>query len=282
MIEPAHPTLSIRRQCALLSLPRSSWYYTPVEVDDTTLALLHAIDRQYTRTPFYGIRKITEAMHELGFHVNHKRIARLMRGMGIHAVYPQPKLSIPCENHRIYPYLLNNVPITAVNQVWSTDLTYIPMQKGFMYCVAVMDWFSRFVLSWGLSNTQDAGFCVRVLEQALQINTPEIFNMDQGSQFTSDLFTTRLANAKIKISMDGRGRVIDNIFIERLWRSMKYEDVYLHDYSDPLALHDGLERYFNFYNYERYHESLNYATPAAIYHSHVPKASKTPEGLLDT
>jgi putative transposase len=267
MVDPSYTALSIRRQCTLLSLPRASWYYTSVAVDDETLALMNAIDRQYTKTPFYGIRKMTIAMNERGFRVNHKRIARLMQLMGIHAIYSEPKLSIPGQNHNIYPYLLTDVPITTANQVWSSDITYIPMMRGFMYCVAVIDWFSRYVLSWGISNTQDAEFCVHVLERALQINKPEIFNTDQGSQFTSEKFTARLNDAKIRISMDGRGRVLDNIFIERLWRSMKYEDVYLHNYSDPTALYDGLECYFNFYNYERYHQALQYSTPADIYFS---------------
>jgi putative transposase len=236
-------------------------------MDDETLALMNAIDRQYTKTPFYGIRKMTVAMNGSGFRVNHKRIARVMQLMGIHAIYSEPKLSIPGQNHTIYPYLLTNVLITSVNQVWSTDITYIPMMRGFMYCVAVIDWYSRYVLSWGISNTQDAEFCVNVLDKALQVHRPEIFNTDQGSQFTSHKFTDRLNDAKIRISMDGRGRVLDNIFIERLWRSMKYEDVYLHNYSDPTALLNGLENYFHFYNHQRYHQALQYSTPAEIYFS---------------
>jgi len=267
IIDTNDTALSIRRQCALLSLPRASWYYTPTPTDEETLALMHAIDRLYTQRPFYGIRKMTVAMNASGFHVNHKRIARLMRLMGIHAIYTEPKLSISDQNHKIYPYLLTNVSITAVNQVWSTDITYIPMMKGFMYCIAVIDWYSRYVLAWGISNTQDAEFCVNVLEKALQVNKPEIFNTDQGSQFTSEKFTSRLNDANICISMDGRGRVLDNIFIERLWRSLKYEDVYLHNYENPADLHVGLEKYFQFYNYERHHQSLRYSTPAEIYFS---------------
>jgi putative transposase len=265
MVDENIGELSIRRQCALLGLPRASWYYAPVPVDGETLALMNAIDRQYTKTPFYGIRKMTVAMNERGFRVNHKKIARLMREMGIHAIYAGPKLSIPAKNHKIYPYLLTGVSITTPNHVWSTDITYIPMQRGFMYCVAVIDWFSRFVLSWGLSNTQDTGFCLHVLDQALLLETPEIFNMDQGAQFTSEKFTGRLLDANIRISMDGRGRALDNVFIERLWRSLKYEDVYLHNYPEPSALHNGLEKYFDFYNHQRYHESLGYRTPAAVY-----------------
>jgi len=267
LVNPSYAALSIRRQCALLSLTRASWYYTPVAVDEETLTLMNAIDRQHTKTPFYGIRKMTVAMNEHGFRVNHKKIARLMQLMGIHAIYTEPKLSIPGENHKIYPYLLTDVSIAIVNQVWSTDITYIPMMRGFMYCVAVIDWYSRYVLSWGISNTQDAEFCVNVLDKALQVDKPDIFNTDQGSQFTSDKFTQRLNDAKIRISMDGRGRVLDNIFIECLWRSMKYENVYLHNYSDPKALHGGLENYFHFNNYERYHQALQYLIPAEIYFS---------------
>lgn len=269
MIDPECRDLSIRRQCALLGLARASWYYQGVPVDDATLALMKAMDRQYTRTPFYGVRKITVAMNECGFHVNHKRIARLMQSMGIHAIYPEPKLSIPGQNHRIYPYLLTDVSISTPNHVWSADLTYIPMQRGFMYCVAVIDWYSRYVLSWGLSNTQDAEFCLSVLEKALQSNRPEIFNTDQGAQFTSERFTQRLVDADIRISMDGRGRALDNVFIERLWRSLKYEDVYLRDYANATALYNGMDKYFHFYNHQRYHESLEYRTPAEVYFSKV-------------
>jgi putative transposase len=226
---------------------------------------MNAIDRQYMKTPFYGARKMTLAMREQGFSVNHKKTERLMREMGIHAIYAGPKMSIPGKNHTIYPYLLRDVSITAANQVWSTDLTYIPMQQGFMYCVAVMDWFSRYVLAWGISNTKDGEFCVNVLAEALRKGTPVIFNTDQGSEFTSDKFTKCLLDAKIQISMDGRGRALDNVFVERLWRSLKYEDVYLHNYLTPYALYEGLGSYFDFYNNERYHESLDYRKPAEIY-----------------
>ena len=267
MIDPGHLVLSLREQCRLLSLPRASWYYTAVPADAETMVLMQAIDRQYTKTPFYGIRKMTLAMREQGMQVNHKRISRLMHVMGIHAIYAEPKLSIPGQNHRIYPYLLKDISITAPNQVWSTDITYLPMTRGFMYCVAVIDWYSRYVLAWDISNTQDASFCVKVLEKALQVNHPVIFNTDQGSQFTSEQFTQRLMEANVLISMDGRGRALDNVFIERLWRSLKYEDVYIHNYSQPCALHDGLEKYFDFYNHQRYHQALEYHTPADIYFS---------------
>ena len=226
---------------------------------------MNAIDRQYTELPFYGILKMTVAMNEQGFRVNHKKIARLMRFMGIHAIYAEPKLSIPGHNHDIYPYLLTNVSITSANHVWSTDITYVPMLKGFMYCVAVIDWYSRYVLAWNISNTQDADFCVSVLNEALRSETPRIFNTDQGSQFTSTTFTQRLQDENISISMDGRGRALDNVFIERLWRSLKYEDLYLHNYSDVTALRDGMTKYFEFYNHRRYHQALNYQTPAEVY-----------------
>jgi putative transposase len=257
--------LSITHQCELLGLARSSLYYSPVLVDPKTLALMTAIDREYTAHPFFGIRKITLAMNEQGFGVNHKKIARLMHQMGIQAIYAAPKTSIPAQNHKIYPYLLKGVNITQPDQVWSTDLTYIPMESGFMYLVAVIDWFSRFVLAWGVSNTQDADFCVSVLKNALRKGMPGIFNTDQGSQFTSDIFTQPLLAAEIAISMDGRGRALDNVFIERLWRSVKYEDVYLHNYGTVSELMSGLSKYFHFYNHERYHQSLENMTPAAIY-----------------
>jgi putative transposase len=264
-IDGSNAQLSISRQCDLMGLSRSSRYYKAVAVDTETLALMNAIDRTYTELPFYGILKMTVAMNEQGFKVNHKKIARLMRLMGIHAIYAEPKLSIPGYNHDIYPYLLTNVSITSANHVWSTDITYVPMLKGFMYCVAVIDWYSRYVLAWNISNTQDADFCLSVLNEALRSETPRIFNTDQGSQFTSTTFIQRLQDANISISMDGRGRALDNVFIERLWRSLKYEDLYLHNYSDATALRDGMTKYFEFYNHRRYHQALNYQTPAAVY-----------------
>ena len=264
-IDRSNTQLSISRQCELIGLSRSSRYYKAVAVDTETLALMNAIDRKYTELPFYGILKMTIAMNEQGFKVNHKKIARLMRLMGIHAIYAEPKLSIPGYNHDIYPYLLTNVSITSANHVWSSDITYVPMLKGFMYCVAVIDWYSRYVLAWNISNTQDADFCLSVLNEALRSETPRIFNTDQGSQFTSTIFTQRLQDANISISMDGRGRALDNVFIERLWRSLKYEDLYLHNYLDATALRDGMTKYFEFYNHRRYHQALNYQTPAAVY-----------------
>ena len=265
LIDVREESVAIVHQCELLGVSRSSYYYRPVETDALTLALMHAIDREYVAHPFFGIRQMTLAMHDQGFLVNHKRIARLMHLMGIQAVYPRPPLSIPAQNHKVYPYLLRGVEITEPDQVWSTDLTYIPMTRGFMYLVAVIDWFSRFVLAWGLSNTRTAEFCVGVLKEALAKGLPKIFNTDQGSEFTSDIFTKPLLEAKIAISMDGRGRALDNVFIERLWRSVKYEDVYINNYETVPELMKGLSTYFEFYNTERHHRSLGNNTPARMY-----------------
>jgi putative transposase len=222
---------------------------------------MRALDEQYLRTPFYGSRKMAQT-----FGVNRKRIQRLMRLMGIEAIYPKRRTTWPGEGHKIYPYLLRNMPIIHSDQVWSTDITYVPMQHGFLYLVAVMDWYSRHVLSWRLSNTLDMGFCLEALDEALTIKQPEIFNTDQGSQFTSTAFTNRLATRGVAISMDGRGRAIDNVFVERLWRSVKYEEVYLKDYADGWEAEASLDSYFQFYNHERIHQALGYRTPAEVYH----------------
>jgi putative transposase len=226
---------------------------------------MRLIDEQYTRAPFYGSRRMTAWLQDRGHDVNRKRVTRLMQLMGIEAVYPKPNLSRAAEGHKIYPYLLRGVEIARVNQVWSTDITYIPMAHGFVYLVAVMDWFSRFVLSWMLSLTMELDFCVAALQRALRWGRPEIFNSDQGSQFTSDDFTGELEQRHIAISMDGRGRCLDNIFIERLWRSLKYEEVYLKDYTLVADAREGIGRYLRFYHYERLHSSLDYRTPASIY-----------------
>ena len=226
---------------------------------------MRLLDEQYTRTPFCGSRKMTEWLRLKGFVVNRKRISRLMEVMGIEAVYPKPKLSQPGEGHKIYPYLLNGLAVSRVNQVWSTDITYIRMAQGFVYLVAVMDWFSRYVLSWSLSVTMEIDFCIEALKAALRRGRPEIFNSDQGSQFTSEKFTGELLARQVAVSMDGRGRCMDNIFIERLWRSLKYEEVYLKDYSSVAEARTGIERYLRFYNQERLHQSLDYHTPAALY-----------------
>jgi len=240
-------------------------YYKPMGESQENLRLMRLLDEQYTRTPFFGSRKMTAWLTTIGHVVNRKRVSRLMQKLGIEAVYPKPKLSQPGEGHRIYPYLLRETKVERVNQVWSTDITYIRMAQGFVYLVAVMDWYSRFVLSWSLSLTMEVDFCIEALQRALRRGRPEIFNSDQGPQFTSEKFTGELAGRQIAISMDGRGRCMDNIFVERLWRSLKYEEVYLKDYASVKEAEAGIQRYFHFYNHERMHQSLDYRTPAAIY-----------------
>jgi putative transposase len=226
---------------------------------------MQMLDRQYTETPFYGLRRMTVYLKSQGEEVNHKRVRRLMREMGLEAIYPKPKLSVSGANIRRYLYLLRGRQITAPNQVWSTDITYIPMPKGHLYLIAVIDWYSRYVVSWELSNTMEVEFCLSALEAVLAQNTPEIFNSDQGSQFTSVAFTTRLEKQGIAISHDGRGRALDNIFVERLWRSVKYEDVYPKGYSTVTEAINGLTKYFTFYNHERPHQSLDYKTPHEVH-----------------
>ena len=264
-IEPNHPVLSIRRQCELLDLNRSSWYRTPAGESAENLALMRMIDEQYLRTPFYGSRNMTFWLTRQGYVVNRKRVQRLMRIMGLEAIYPRPSTTRRNLEHRIYPYLLRDVAILRPNQVWSTDITYIPLARGYGYLTAVLDWYSRYVLSWELSRTLDGEFCLAALEQALAVGSPEIFNTDQGSQFTSQAFTGRLERAGVAISMDGRGRALDNVFVERLWRSVKYEDVYLKEYPSWESLTAGLGSYFTFYCHERPHQSLGNRTPAAVY-----------------
>jgi putative transposase len=264
-VEPGHPEISLRRQCELLGANRSGLYYEPVGESAENLMLMRLIDQEYTRHPFLGSRRLVVWLGERGQMVNRKRVARLMDLMGIEAIYPKPKLSQPGEAHTIYPYLLEGVQVTRINQVWSTDITYIRMARGFVYLVAVMDWFSRFVLSWSLSLTMEMDFCLEALDRALRRGRPEIFNSDQGSQFTSEKFTGKLKARKIAVSMDGRGRCFDNIFVERLWRSLKYEEVYLRDYQQVAEARAGIGAYFQFYNFERPHQSLDYRTPAAVY-----------------
>ena len=262
-----HDAISVRRQCELLGVNRSSVYYTPLGESEENLRLMR-LDRRAVHADAI-LRKPPDhslAAREKKLTVNRKRVSRLMEVMGLEAVYPKPKLSQPGEGHKIYPYLLKDVKVERVNQVWSTDITYIRMARGFCYLVAVMDWYSRFVLSWALSLTMELDFCVEALSNALRRARPEIFNSDQGSQFTSEKFTGELKTRGITISMDGRGRCFDNIFIERLWRSLKYEEVYLKDYETVIEARTGIERWFKFYNHERLHQSLNYRTPAASYH----------------
>jgi putative transposase len=265
MIEVAHPELSVARQCELLELARSSYYFRPQGESDENLALMHLIDEVYTRWPFFGVPKMTAWLQNQGHVVNHKRVERLMRLMGLRAIYCKPKLSRGHPGHKKYPYLLRELRIVRPDQVWCTDITYIRMRLGFAYLVAIMDWYSRFVLSWTLSISMDTEFCLAALQAALGHSRPDIFNTDQGAQFTSEAFTGYLLDQGIRISMDGRGRVFDNIFVERLWRSVKYEEVYLQDYATVWEAEAGLDRYFEFYNHERPHQALDYKTPAQVY-----------------
>jgi len=265
LVDWDHPELSVRRQCQLLGVNRSGLYYKPLGESEENLLLMRWIDEEYTRHPFYGSRRMTEWLCGRGQRVGRNRVRRLMRIMGIQAVYPQPKLSRPGEGHKIYPYRLRGVEVTRVNQVWSTDITYIRMANGFVYVVAIMDWYSRYVLSWALSATMELDFCVAALKRALRRGRPEIFNSDQGSQFTSEKFTGELETRGVTISMDGRGRCFDNIFIERLWRSLKHEEVYLHDYEQVPDARAGIGNWFRFYNQQRPHQSLGNRTPAELY-----------------
>jgi putative transposase len=265
LIAPEHPMLSVRRQCELLGISRGGFYYEPVAANPEDLALMRLLDEQYTRMPFYGVRKMTAWLKTVGHCPDVKRVRRLLRLMGLMAIYRKPNLSLNGTDHRRYPYLLRGVPVLRRDQVWSTDITYIRLRGGFVYLVAIIDWFSRYVLAWRLSNTLDAGFCLEALEEALSRGLPDIFNSDQGVQFTSADFTGRLEEAKVQISMDGRGRCFDNIFVERLWRSVKYEDIFLHDYETIGEVRTGLGRYFPMYNDERLHESLDYRTPRQVY-----------------
>lgn len=265
MIDREHSEIPIYRQCELLEISRSGYYYKGTGESLLNQHLMNLIDEQYTKTPFYGVEKMTAWLKRQSYPVNGKRIRRLMRKMGLEAVYPGPRLSVSNKKHKKYPYLLRDLTINRPNQVWCTDITYIRMQHGFIYLTAIMDWYSRYVLAWELSNTMDNSFCIEALERALSIAGPEIFNMDQGSQFTSIDFTGILEANSIRISMDGRGRVFDNIFIERLWRTVKYEEVYTHSYESIAEAKSSLRRYFHFYNTERLHMSLGYRTPHEMY-----------------
>jgi len=268
MVEPNHQDLSVSQQCQLLHLPRSSYYRAATQPAETeeNLSLMRLIDEEYMRHPFLGSRKMRDYLRRQGYKMNRKRVQRLMQKMGLASVAPKPNTSLRNKAHPVYPYLLRDLTINRVNQVWCTDITYIPLRGGFVYLVAIMDWHSRKVLSWELSNTMEADFCVSALERAIRrYGTPEIFNTDQGSQFTSEAFTGVLKQHEIQISMDGKGRWMDNVFIERLWRSVKYEDIYLKEYHSVSALREGLEVYFHYYNNDRTHQSLNSLTPAEVY-----------------
>ncbi len=266
-VEPMYSKITICRQCELLGLCRSSLYYKSCGNSQYNEQLMRLLDEQYIETPFYGIDKMAEWLRRQGHYVNHKRVRRLMRQMGLEAIYPCRKrgLSIPDKQHKIYPYLLKGVQITRPDQVWSADITYIRMYRGWLYLVAVMDWFSRYVLSWEISITLESEFCISALKEALSLGKPEIFNTDQGSQFTSIDFTEVLLDSGVQISMDGKGRDFDNIFIERLWRSVKVEEVYLHDYQTVTEARYNLGRYFELYNNRRLHQALGYRTPAEVY-----------------
>jgi putative transposase len=267
MIDRQHPSLSLVRQCALLGVSRSGLYYRPVGISDEDLFLMKLIDRQYLNTPFYGARRMAAWLKTQGRKVNRKHVQRLMSLMGIKVIYRHPRTSRPAKGHRIYPYLLKGMTITRPNQVWAADITYVPMMRGFLYLVVVIDWYSRYVLAWRLSNTLSVDFCVDALEEALTKGRPDIFNTDQGAQFTSEEFTGLLNKHRIRISMDGKGSYSDNLFIERLWRTVKYEEVYLKAYQDGREARAGLGEYFRFYDTERPHQALGYRTPAEVFNS---------------
>ena len=264
-IEPGDPEVSLVAQCQLLGLSRSGWYASPVPEAGLNQELRRRIDQEYTAHPFYGSRRMTAVLRRAGYPVNRKRVIRLMAEMGLQAIYPKPATSTPHPDHQVYPYLLRGVTVTVPDQVWSTDITYIHVPGGFVYLAAILDGYSRKVLAWRLSNTLETRFCLECLEEALGQSQPIIFNTDQGTQFTSLAFTRRLAQAGIQISMDGRGRAHDNIFVERLWRSVKYEEVYPKAYDTLDQAYQGLEDYFKFYNDQRPHQALNNRTPAEVY-----------------
>jgi len=264
--------LSVRRQCQLLGLNRATFYREPAPESSVNLALMRRIDEQYLRTPFFGSRRMAEVLGTRRRPLNRKHVQRLMRIMDLVAIYPRPCTTRRDPSHKIYPYLLRNLKIERPDQVWSCDITYVPMPTGFMYLAAVIDWYSRYVLSWRLSNTLDSGFCVEALEAACRRKRPEIFNTDQGVQFTSRAFTSRLESWGVAISMDGRGRALDNVFIERLWWSVKYESIYLHEFGTVPALEQGLQTYFDFYCHQRPHQALDYRTPGKVYGRRKPKS----------
>jgi len=253
-------------QCELLNLHRSGLYYQPAAESEQNLAIMRLLDEQYYKTPFYGIRKLTKWLHNMGYTVNHKRVRRLMKIMGWKTLYREPNTSEPNKQHKVYPYLLKGKRIWKSNQVWQIDITYVPMRKGFMYLCAIIDVHTRYVVNWGISNTMSADWCKQIVQEAIDRHgKPEILNSDQGSQFTSEAYIGLLKGHQILISMDGKGRALDNIYIERLWRSVKYENIYLNVYEDGLSLYQGLRQYFDFYNNERLHESLEYRAPEVLY-----------------
>jgi putative transposase len=266
MIEREHPQLTVLRQCELLELPRSSYYRQPTPESDENLELMRVIDETYLAYPFFGSRQMRDWLRLQGHRVNRKRVQRLMRQLGLEAIYRKPNTSAPHPEHRVYPYLLKKLGIDRPNQVWATDITYVPIQGGFAYLCAVIDWHTRRVLTWELSNTLDATFCTQAVRRALaEFGTPEIFNTDQGCQFTSAEFTQPLLAAGVKLSMDGKGRCLDNVFVERLWRTVKYEEIYLKSYTSLIEAHAQLDTYFKFYNEQRPHSQLGRRPPAHVY-----------------
>ena len=279
MVERRGGPLSIKRQCWLLGISRSGLYYEPAGISAQDLALMKLMDRQYLSTPFYGARRMAVWLRKEGYGVNRKRIRRLMRVMSLSAIYRRPRTSHPAAGHKIHPYLLRGLQITRPNQVWAADITYIPMARGFLYLVVIMDWYSRYVLSWRLSNTLDADFCLAAMREALQQGQPAIFNTDQGAQFTGEEFTGLLERAGVKISMDGKGSYSDNLFIERLWRTVKYEEVYIKAYRDGIEARAGIGEFFLFYNTQRPHQALGYRTPAEVYSNRVDSVSR---GMVDS
>ena len=276
-MERTNSGLSVRRQCLLLGISRNGLYYISKGPSESDLLVMRMLDEQYTRAPFYGVERMTAALHACDIVIGHNRVRRLLRLTGLEALYPKPFLSAPSTEHRIYPYLLTGVSIERPNQVWAADITYIRLCRGFVYLMAIMDWYSRYVVSWSLSTSLDATFCLEALERALDAARPQIFNSDQGSQFTSRAFTGMLEEAGASISMDGKGRVFDNIFVERLWRTVKYEEVYIKDYQIVADAIEGIGSYFRFYNDERLHQSLNYKTPAEVYYGRCSRRITEPE-----
>lgn len=258
--------MSVVEQCELLGLPRSSYYYEAAPESAENLRLMRVIDEEYLEAPFFGSRRMTQRLLRLGHAVNRKRVQRLMRLMGLEGLFPGRKTTMAAPGHAVYPYLLRGLTVDRPNQVWASDITYVPLRHGFLYLVAVMDWYSRHVLSWRLSNTLDVAFCLEAAESALCEARPEIFNTDQGSQFTSDAWMSLMVRHGVAISMDGRGRALDNVFIERLWRSVKYEDIYLKDYASGADVIEGLTRWFDLYTHRRPHQALGYRTPYEVYH----------------
>ena len=267
MVDPNHSAISLNRQLQLLDLPKASYYYKATPVTSETLHLLRIIDEEYTRHPFLGSRRMRAYLQKLGYVVNRKRMQKYYNILGIEAIYPKPKLSKKAPEHKIYPYLLRGLPIDKCNKVWSTDITYIRLPQGFIYLIAIIDWYSRFVLDWELSTSMEADFCIDTLSRVLSTNNSicDIFNTDQGSQFTSLGFTQLLLDKQIQISMDGKGRALDNIIVERLWRNIKYECVYLHEFASIKEARDKIAEYFEYYNYGRQHQSLGYNTPFDVY-----------------